>query len=350
MNDGPMGLSRRSFLGTIPATGALMAAGWGPAGRRTDRDYLVKGLIGMGRACDRPGWFQAHWGAAVLAAYYLCRDVELPDRVKAVVRAQADLLIAKFSEYFVPFEGETADSKRVEEIAAALEGPITGHRASGHHVIFAALGLRALAEAPELATPSLIRGFVKTTERIAAGKAAPDTEYNRANPLPAFTDEASLADALFTCILRYENAVFDAPGGKGPARPNFTHQITSTESLIQLMRAGRGKLAARGHAAQGIHINEAPARTAAEPVKRHAKARLDVVLSPEFWEDEANHKAWKATFEARSARMGDWVVGHLFKVLYSYLQLRPLVRDAEKVRKVDAIVLERYVDLNASGG
>ena len=36
-----------------------------------DDSYLVRGLTGMSKA---GGWFNAHWGAAVLAGYYLCKE------------------------------------------------------------------------------------------------------------------------------------------------------------------------------------------------------------------------------------------------------------------------------------
>ena len=50
-------------MDTTPDTGSAL-----------DDSYLVKGLTGMARA---KGWFDAHWGAGILAGYYLCRDNQL---------------------------------------------------------------------------------------------------------------------------------------------------------------------------------------------------------------------------------------------------------------------------------
>ncbi len=49
-------------------------------GAALDDSYLVRGLTGMVRA---EGWFDAHWGAGVLAGYYLCRDNHLGEEALA---------------------------------------------------------------------------------------------------------------------------------------------------------------------------------------------------------------------------------------------------------------------------
>jgi hypothetical protein len=331
-------------MGAVPVVGSSRPR------RLVDREYLDYGLTGMGRACDRPGWFQAHWGAAVLASYFLRRDADLNAAVDTSVKTQADLLVDVRDSYFVPLKGEDPDPKLIETVAGALEGPITGYRAHGHHVIFASLALRALEEAPHMATPALTRGLSKITERIGKKAAAPDPPYNRENPLPAYTDEASIANALFDCLLRWEGVRFAQEGEKGLVRPNFTHQITYTDALIQLHRMGRDELARRGHAAHQIAINTAPPEGTAGKEEPHPLATLDVVLSPDYWQDEQNCDAWKGRFDSATNRMGDWVVGHLFKILYSYLRVRNLIADREKATRVDRIVLERYVDPLASGG
>ena len=55
-----------------------------------DDSYLVKGLTGMVRA---DGWFEAHWGAAVLAGYYLCRDNSLSEQTIIGIKRQLDTVI-----------------------------------------------------------------------------------------------------------------------------------------------------------------------------------------------------------------------------------------------------------------
>ena len=133
-------LDRRTFLQQSGAVGLLPFVGSVP---ELEREYLVKGLTGMTRACDRPGWFQAHWGAAVLASYYLCQENDLDARVRGAVKAQTGLMIQKFDSYFTPLKKEEADPVLIGKVERALEKPIAGHRAHGHAVTFATLGLRS---------------------------------------------------------------------------------------------------------------------------------------------------------------------------------------------------------------
>ena len=56
-------------------------------GAGLDDYYLVKGLTGMVRA---DGWFDAHWGAGVLAGYYLCRENRLEGQTVAGIKRQLD--------------------------------------------------------------------------------------------------------------------------------------------------------------------------------------------------------------------------------------------------------------------
>ena len=113
---------------------------------------------------------------------------------------------------------------------------------------------------------------------------------------------------------------------------------------------GYTELAKRGHKAHQLYINTAPPSGQKRDSKPHSSARLEVVLSREFWEEERNRRRWKDAFHVRNNRMGHWIVGRLFKVLYSYARMRKLIRDADKVRRADQIILRRYVDPLASGG
>ena len=51
-----------------------------------DDSYLVNGLTGMAKA---NGWFDAHWGAGILAGYYLCKENRLDEETVAGLAAQS---------------------------------------------------------------------------------------------------------------------------------------------------------------------------------------------------------------------------------------------------------------------
>jgi hypothetical protein len=360
-DDKPERVDRRSFLERAGAAAVLplvalpslraraQAEGSSSADGMGD-EYLVLGLTGLARACEQPGWFQAHWGAAVLAACYLCREHDLDDRLVGAIRTQVDAMIEKRASYFRPLEPQQADAALVEQVARALEQPISGLRSHGHAATFAALALRALDDAPEMATPSVIEGLCRISQRIGRNKPLADHAYNREHPLPAYTGERSIAEAVYDCILRYEGVRYLPADAGGARRPNFTHEITYSDALIQLHRMGYAELAHRGHAPHGIYVNTVPPPSLPRDRPMHPFARLDVVLSAEFWEYEPNVRGWSADFDATSARMGDWVVGHQFKLLYSLARMRPLVADPEKARRVERVVLERFVEPTTAGG
>lgn len=71
-----------------------------------DDSYLVKGLTRMIRA---DGWFDAHWGAAVLAGYYLCRDNSLGEETTIGIKRQLDAVIRLQAAQFAPLPAEPAD-------------------------------------------------------------------------------------------------------------------------------------------------------------------------------------------------------------------------------------------------
>ncbi len=52
--------------------------------------YLVKGLTAMAKT---KGWFGAHWGASILAGYYLCQENNLNDETAAAIKKQLDNII-----------------------------------------------------------------------------------------------------------------------------------------------------------------------------------------------------------------------------------------------------------------
>ncbi|MCA8957581.1 MAG: hypothetical protein KDC87_16015 [Planctomycetes bacterium] len=336
-------------LGSCTATRADSTAAAAVPPQGLGNDYLVHGLTGMARACQKPGWFQAHWGAAVLAAHYLCRDNPLDARLVRAVRTQADALIDKQAFYFRPLEGGAPDPQLTARVAAALEQPIAGLRSHGHAATFAALALRALRDAPSMATPQVVDGLCAISQRIGRNRPLLDHAFNRQHPLEDYGDERSLAEALFACTLRYEGIRYPGFAANAARRPNFTHQSTYTDALIQLHRMGYHDLARRGHAAHRIYVNTAPAKDLPRGRPMHPRARFDVVMSADFWELESNIRAWSADFSDKE-RMGDWLVGHVFKGLYALARLRRLVHDPETVRRVDQIVLERYVDPTVAGG
>jgi hypothetical protein len=305
-----------------------------------DDSYLVKGLTGMVRA---DGWFDAHWGASVLAGYYLCRENPLSEQTTTGIKKQLDAVIRLRAAQFAPLPEEPANETWIEDVPKALRPAIEGGlRAHGHAVIFASLSTKALRDVPQMAQPSLIQGLCGLSRQIAKTVArkpdAPETSY---------ADTQAMIDATFDSLARFKGLV----GSPWIRRPNFTHMTTHTEALMNLEIMGYPDLAKAGHAGHRIHIGAPVPEIELATDASADRATLEAVMSKSYWNDEANQEHWNRKWNTTDNRNGYWIAaGHLFKVLYSYHRLIGRIEDKEKVRLCSQILLERYMNPEVQGG
>jgi hypothetical protein len=305
-----------------------------------DESYLVMGLTGMARA---QGWFDAHWGAGILAGYYLCRENPLRNATKAAIKRQLDAVVRKRPGQFVPFSRERSDEALIGEVPKALHPAIEGGlRAHGHAVIFASLSTKALREVPQMAQPAIIQGLCGLSHQIAKGR--PQAPLD---PMYVYPDSNAMVQATLDNLLRFK----DLLGRPSVRRPNFTHMVTHTEALLNLESMGYRELAEMGHAGQKTHISPSVPTFDASEVEVQCTATLEGVSSPEFWNDNTNQERWNRKWNVNDNPNGDWIAaGHLFKVLYSYHRLIKHIPDKKKIELCSSILLERYVDPSVQGG
>ncbi len=305
-----------------------------------DDSYLVKGLTGMVRAND---WFKAHWGACVLAGYYLCRDNPLGEETTAGIKKQLDTAIQSQAAQFAPLPEESADKTLIEKVPKALLPALQGGlRAHGHAAIFASLAVRALRDVPQMAQPAIINGLCGLSRQIA--RKSPE---KRAVSETSYADTQAMIDALFDSLARFKGLL------RRPSirRPNFTHMVTHTEALMNLELLGYPDLARAGHLGQQAHIG-APVPEVDPTADASAdRASLESVMSEDFWTDSRNTNRWSQKWAMPQNPNGYWVAfGHLFKVLYSYHRLIRRVADKEKVNLCSMILLQRYMNPKVQGG
>jgi hypothetical protein len=305
-----------------------------------DDSYLVKGLTGMARA---KGWFDAHWGAGILAGYYLCQDNSLGNATTAAIKNQLDAVIQKHGEQFLPFTEERSDKARIEEVPRALRVAIDGGlRAHGHAVIFASLSIRALRDVPQMAQPKIIQALCGLSHQIAKGK--PQTPLD---PAFVYPDSKTMIEATLDSLVKFK----DLLGRPSIRRPNFTHMVTHTEALLNLELMGYSDLAKMGHAGQKTHISSAVPAFEASEAEKYTAPSLLTLTQPEFWNDMKNQERWSQKWNQEDNPNGDWIAsGHLFKVLYSYHRLITRVPDREDIELCSSILLERYVNPDVQGG
>ena len=305
-----------------------------------DDSYLVKGLTGMVRA---DGWFDAHWGASVIAGYYLCRENQLDEQTLTGIKRQLDAMIRLRAAQFAPLPQESADETLIEDVPKALRPAMRGGlRAHGHAVIFASLSTKALRDMPQMAQPALIQGLCGLSRQIA--KLVPQKPHGRA---AAYADTQAMLDATFDSLTRFKGLL----GRPSIRRPNFTHMMTHTEALMTLEMMGYPDLAKSGYASHRLHIGApVPAiNPTTNAVADHAT--LETLMSKSYWNDKENQDHWNRRWNSTNNRNGDWIAsGHLFKVLYSFHRLIRRIEDREKVRLCSRILLERYQNPEVQGG
>lgn len=328
--------------GSAPGTPDRNAppAGQAESDSALDESYLAKGLTGMAQA---ESWFPAHLGAAVLAAYYLCRDNKLAPGTVAAIKSQIDSLIGTKPEQFAPLPSEAANEALIEEIPAALVPAIEGGlRAHGHAVIFASLSIRALREAPHLAQPKLISQLCGLSRQIAQMRPERPTQGE------PYADSQEMVDALFGSLARFGPLL----GRPTVRRPNFTHMTTHTEALLSLELLGYPELARAGQLGQRTHIGApVPEFDPTEHPVVESHPSLEQTMDAHFWEDEDHRQQWNRMWNKDTNPNGYWIAfGHLFKVLYSYHRLYPRIADKKKVRLCSKVLLERYFNPDVDGG
>jgi hypothetical protein len=301
--------------------------------------YLVKGLTGMAKT---KSWFGAHWGASILAGYYLCKENNLNDETAAAIKIQLDNIIRLRESQFAMLPKEPVNKALIEDVPKALSPAIQdGLRAHGHAVIFASLSTKALRDVPDMAQPTLINRLNELSRTIA--KQRP----KKPNGQTSYTDTQTMIEATFDSISRFKEVL----GHPLVKRPNFTHMVTHTDALMNLEMMGYSDLVKAGHAGHRAHISAAVPRIEHRSHPKGNHVALEEVMSKGYWENEGNLARWNKKMDVTSNRNGDWVAaGHLFKVLYSYHRLIKRVKDKKKIRLCSMILLERYVNPDVQGG
>ncbi|MCB1087708.1 MAG: hypothetical protein KDM63_11730 [Verrucomicrobiae bacterium] len=305
-----------------------------------DKSYLERGLAGMAQS---QGWFEAHWGAAVIAGYYLCKENPLGNETVSDIRNQLDTMIRLQPEQFAPMPESPADESLIDQIPAALKPAVEGGlRAHGHAVIYASLSVKALREVPHMAQRNLIDKLCGHSRQIA--RKAPEKPENPT----AYSDSQAMVEALFNSLARFEPLV----GYPSVMRPNFTHMTTHTEALMNLEAMGYPDIARAGHLGHQAHL-AAPVPefdSAGEP-KVETAASLEGIIHPNYWENEENLDRWSRKWAIGENPNGYWVAfGHLFKMLYAYHRLVRRIEDREKVLLCSRVLLERYFNPSVQGG
>ena len=309
-------------------------------------EYLYKGLCGLARA-HQANTMAGHLGAAVVAGYFFGeKHHNLDERVVAAVEKELDRIIrgdealwfdakkagVTVSELFEPFPKERSQKELISTIANALSANIGKTRQSGHNVIFAAIGIRALHDHPEYATPSIVDGIRKLIEGF--NDAGPGQGYYgkqrgwvagstvslpRDDDFPAYKNEQEMAEVVIDQLIRSASVRKQGFGG-------LFHIINHATALTELSRIGYTELARKGLAAHHYHVRLFRSLPDVEDELGPLKKAKHDPRTVDYWSiDEASQ--W-------SARLT-----HRIKTLYGFFHLQQFIEQPEKREQAEARLL-----------
>ena len=269
-----------------------------------DDRYLLRGLDAMSRAHETDYFADGHRGAAILAAYYLCREVEMEagaaDRIRAAIDAHWT-----HTPLCAPLPDEAPEPGGVRRIVDALQANLAGLRQAGHNVILPALALKALKQLPHAATPARVDGLCALVEAFTA---VDEVHLEEDDPIPAWGTPEEVAEFVLAEWVR----CIETFHGRGQGWSG--HLLTYTRALLDLREMGYEKLARQGEHAWKLYVKRIRIGPLETDVPR--PEHLPSTLLP--------HQ--RAYWEQRAAKPVG--IGHVFKYPYGYYGLMALAQDA----------------------
>lgn len=277
-----------------------------------DERYLEIGLDALSRAAERDFFSDGHRGAAVIAAYYLCKEQKLENATQEVIADSLDGDL-KSKSLFEPSPEESGTPELVRDIVNTLGKNIKVFKMVGHDVIFSSAALKAFHQMPGAITPRRVQGICRLINCF-------DTDENSTVPaaddVPKFESRQQLVEFIFEeflqALARYKGY------GQGVAG----HLLTFSQALIGLYELGYVDLANKGHPALGTMVSIArrgPSKDSRR-IPDHAPNRW-TPLDLRYWEEK---------------QAGLSGLGHAFKYPYSFYNLMSRLDNQELKQRCEA--------------
>jgi hypothetical protein len=252
--------------------------------------------------------FMAHFGAALLAAWWLVRDDRLSADTEASVVRQADALIARHSWLFQARPSSPAPD-RCSELIDAISDGLDQTWAIGHDVIFTALVVRTAQERPELVTQWVVDGVLAV---LTACRALPLETiagvFDVRGVAASEVDEGEVATDRQVARLALDTMLGFDHVYLGLHQGDIGHIADHAHAVLCLGRLGFEDSARQGLTGLRHHI--AAARRIG-----HMTAELPEVGVPR------HNDPSQASYWDQASSLNDWAVGHVFKYPYAVLDL-----------------------------
>ena len=209
-----------------------------------DKRYLQYGIDALSRAHSMNYFTDGHRGAAIIAAYFFCHEVDnepgVSDRLSALIGTQWAA-----SPLCAPYPLEPMDADGIPRILEAIEESMDFLRQAGHNVILPTMALRAFMERPELVTPSRVAGICSLIKAFTVNEPHvledDDVEIDMRHP-------ANAADFILNELL----STMQAFQGRGQGWSG--HLLTYGRALLDLINMGYMQTAECGQHAFNLYI------------------------------------------------------------------------------------------------
>jgi hypothetical protein len=267
-----------------------------------DERYLLSGLNALSRAHRMDYFADGHRGAALISAYYLCRESDVEPGVSDTIAAIVDEHWTQ-TDLCAPFPPEEPCPDRLGRVADSLARSIGQLREVGHNVIFASLALKALRQMPEAIIPSRVAGICRLIDSF---KVMGDIPVAEDVVLPRFDDTALAAEAILSEFL----GAMDRFEGRGQGWSG--HLLTYGRALLDLQQLDYSDLVLAGLDAFRCYVGRirmGPQATD-KPRPEHPESNLRPTQTA-YWHERRNVAP---------------KLGHVFKYaygLYGLLRLTP---------------------------
>jgi hypothetical protein len=268
-----------------------------------DEAYLLHGLNALSRAHTLKYFADGHRGAAIIAATFFCREVEIDAGVDPIIRRMIDRHWTP-TPLCAPFPPEPADPALIGRIIDHLEASMGVLRQAGHNVILAALGLKALRELPEAVTPSRVEGICRLVDAFTPTDRSTDSSDVDG---PDFRDPAATGNYVLSELM----ATMAAFEGRGQGWAG--HLVTYARALLDLREMGYRDTAAKGEHGFHLYLKRIRRGPLATDVPRPEHPQSDLLPHQvPYWERRGK---------------GGVEIGHLFKYPYGFYGLMALATD-----------------------
>ncbi|QRG68018.1 hypothetical protein [Brevibacillus choshinensis] len=252
--------------------------------------YLELGVVGMARAAAS-GWFGGHYGAALLAGYFMTREHDLPEHVIEGIERTCEAYRELKPEWFLSLEqNEEADPALLQKVLSGLEENVKQLRTSGHGLALGVLALKALRERPDLIRPTIVEGLATLLKKTT------EDRCDRYWGIPNYF-EVTAADIRdipeYDTTLEMAKRTFEELPPVVPGRVidgvmyffsgEVDHSITHAQALTDLERFGYGEFTAKGmrnHRVQLYLDRQMPEFVLQDEVTEPA---FEKITSPDYW-------------------------------------------------------------------